>query len=183
MELQTLARPYAKAVFELAREAKAFVPWSDSLAALADAVRDARLEALIGSPALSRDQLAGLLGDVLASAGLNSAPQWRQMQSLVRLLAENRRLPLAPTIADMYEHMRAAAESRIKVEITTATEVASAQAEHLSAAIGKRLSRTVEIQWNQDEDLLGGAMIRAGDLVIDGSLKGELQRLSQTLSR
>jgi len=183
MELQTLARPYAKAVFELARKAQALAPWSESLAVLADAVRDARLQAVIGSPALSRVQLAGLLIDVLAAVGLDAAPQWRQMQSLVQLLAENRRLSLAPTIAGMYDVMRAAAESRIEVQITTATPVASAQAERLSAAIGKRLARTVEIQWNQDEDLLGGAMIRAGDLVIDGSLKGELQRLSQTLSR
>ncbi len=183
MELLTLARPYAKAVFELARETKTLAPWSESLAALSVAVSDARLEALIGSPALSRDQLAELLLGVLDTAGLSKAPQWQQLRSLVRLLAENRRLPVAPTIAGMYEAMRAEAESRIEVEITTAVKVASTQADYLSAAISKRLARTVEIQWNMDENLLGGAMIRAGDLVIDGSLKGELQRLSQTLSR
>lgn len=183
MELQTLARPYAKAVFELARETKTLAPWSQSLAALSDAVSDVQLKALIGSPALSRGKLAGLLIEALGAAGLGDAPQWQQLRALVRLLAENRRLPLAPIIAGMYEVLRAEAESRIEVEITTAVNVASSQADHLSAAISKRLARTVEIQWNKDENLLGGAVVRAGDLVIDGSLKGELQRLSQTLSR
>lgn len=176
-ELQTLARPYAKAVFDLARESNAFDAWSEVLAALSQMVRMPEVEALVGHPALTRAQQAAVLVEALGDV---ATPQVR---ALLGLLGENHRFRLLPAIAERYEVLRAAAESRVEVEITTAAEVAKPQAEHLAAAIGKRLARSVEIHWNMDENLLGGAVIRAGDLVIDGSLKGELQRLSQTLSR
>lgn len=182
MELETLARPYAKAVFELAEKTGDLATWSKLLAALSATVRDARIAPLIGSPALDHDQLAELLIEVLSSAGLKDSAEWSRVKALVDLLAENRRLTVAPKIADLYEAMRAAVESRVAVEITTATPVGDAQAERLGAAIAKRLARTVEVQWKQDEALLGGAVIRADDLVIDGSLKGELERMSQALS-
>lgn len=182
MELQTLARPYAKAVFEVAHDEKALAPWGEFLASLAAVMRDPKLKSLIGSPALSRDQLADVLIDAFAKSGLTAVPQWQRMRSLLQLLVQNHRLALAPAVAGLYDAMRAQAESRIEVRITSAVKVETQQAGLLSEAIGKRLARSVEIHWDTDAELLGGAVIRAGDLVIDGSLKGELERLSQALT-
>lgn len=176
-ELQTLARPYAKAVFDLARQDQSSVAWSKALGSLSELVTMPGIAGLIGHPALQRDELAGLMAEALGDA---ATPQVR---SLLALLDENHRLRLLPAIGRQFEAMRAQAEQRMGVEIITAVDVDKAQADRLAEAIGKRLARAVEIQWNKDEDLLGGAMIRAGDLVIDGSLKGELQRLSQALGR
>lgn len=175
-ELQTLARPYAKAVFELAREEGRFADWSAIVGGLAQAVADPSVASWIGHPAIGRGQLAQTLiealGARLSPAGAN----------LVRLLGENNRLKLAPAIAEEYEVLRAEAEKRVDVEITTAVAVDAAQQKVLVDAIAKRLARQVEVSWKTDPALLAGAVIRAGDLVIDGSVVGELDRLRQEIA-
>ena len=176
-DLSTIARPYAKAVFGLARESGKLKEWSAQLAAIAAAIGDQQVGALVGNPSLSRPQLAALLGELLAR-DVNS-----EGQSLLRMLAENGRLKAAGLIAEQYEALRAEAESRVEVEITSAAPVASEQQNALAAAIGKRLSRAVAVEWKTDEALIGGAVIRAGDLVIDGSVRGELERLQTVLAR
>ncbi len=176
-DLSTLARPYAKAVFELARESGQLKEWSAQLAAIATAVADPQLARLIGHPALDRSQLADVFGQALAKFLGNEG------QSLLKLLAENGRLTSAGSVAEQFEAMRAEAESRVNVEVTSAAPVEPAQQEALAAAIKKRLSRDVAIEWKTDESLVAGAVIRAGDLVIDGSVRGELERLSTALTR
>jgi len=137
-ELSTLARPYAKAVFELARDTL------DQSQALIDA-----------------------LGSQIGAEGAN----------LLRLLIDNGRLKLAPAIAAEYEALRAEAEATIDVEITTASPAAPEQLAALVDAIARRLARKLNVTTKVDESLIGGAVIRAGDLVIDGSSVGELERL------
>lgn len=176
-DYSTLARPYAKAVFELAREGKAFPAWSEALGELAALVSAPQMARLIGHPALTKAQLADTLRQALAG----KLPS--QAVALVRLLIENGRLAVAPAIAEQFERLRAEAESRIDVEITSAAAVAPAQQEQLTAAVKKRLQRDVAIEWKTDADLIGGALIRAGDLVIDGSIRGELDRLQTALTR
>lgn len=176
-DYSTLARPYAKAVFELARDAKALPAWSEALGELAKLVTAPQVARLIGHPALTKAQLAGALQQALA--GKLSA----QAVALVRLLVENGRLAVAPAITEQFEQLRAEAESRVDVEITSATAVAPAQQEQLTAAVKKRLQRDVAIDWKTDPELIGGALIRAGDLVIDGSIRGELDRLQTALTR
>ena len=170
-ELSTLARPYAKAVFELARDTSRFGDWSTVLRGLADAVRDPAVAAAIGHPAIGKGPLSQALveaiGGQIGADGSN----------LLRLLIDNGRLKLAPAIASEYEALRAEAESVIDVEITTASAVAPAQLTALADAIARRLSRKVNVTAQVDESLIGGAVIRAGDLVIDGSSIGELERL------
>jgi F-type H+-transporting ATPase subunit delta len=175
-DLSTLARPYAKAVFELARDAGTLKDWSVQLAAIAAAVADPQLGRLIGHPALDRGALAELLGKALKE--LNG-----EGRSLLKLLADNGRLKSAGFIAQQYEALRAEAESRVDVEITSAAPVEAAQQDALAKAIKKRLSRDVAIDWKTDEALVAGAVIRAGDLVIDGSVRGELERLRSALTR
>lgn len=176
-DLSTLARPYAKAVFELARDSGKLKDWSAQLAAIAEAVADPQLSRLIGHPALTRAQLAAILGEALAKQ-LDS-----EGQSLLRLLADNGRLKSAGFIAEQYEALRAEAESRVDVEITSAVAVEKPQQDALAESIRKRLARDVAVQWKTDAELIAGAVIRAGDLVIDGSVRGELERLQTALAR
>lgn len=174
-EQATLARPYARAVFDLARDGGDFAPWSEALNALAAAVESDEVAVLIGHPALTRAQLGEALVEALKDAD-------EAVRNLVRLLAENGRLRLVPAIRDGYEALRAEAESRIDVQVVTASEADEALRKDLAAAIGKRLAREVDVSWAVDETLIGGAVIRAGDTVIDGSVAGELDRLRQTVA-
>ena len=174
-ELSTMARPYAKAVFELAFEAQALPQWSRTLSALALTVADPASAALLSDPRRSRSEVAGALISALGE-GLGV-----QAGNLVRLLAENNRLVLLPAIAENFEALRAEAERRVEVEITTAAAVDPAQQEALLAAVRKRLAREVQVTWSSDPALVAGAVIRAGDLVIDGSIANELAQLRQSL--
>jgi F-type H+-transporting ATPase subunit delta len=174
-ERATIARPYAKAAFQYAQDAKAFADWSQGLRAAAEIVADPRVAALTKSPQTSQDDLVSIISDV---AGDKLKPG---MQNFVRVLAENHRLLLLPEIAAHYEELRSDVENTIDVEVVSAVALNSAQAEKLSQALSARLKRKIRMQNSVDATLLGGAIVRAGDLVIDGSLKGRLQRLATEL--
>jgi F-type H+-transporting ATPase subunit delta len=175
-ERATIARPYAKAAFEYARDANDFAGWSLALARAAEIVADPRVAALTKSPQWSAADVVGLITDV-AGAGLNAG-----MQNFVRVLAENHRLLLLPEIAAHYEEFRSAVENTVDVEVVSAVKLDAAQSDKLSAALAKRLKRNVRMKNSVDATLLGGAVLRAGDLVIDGSLKGRLERLATELT-
>ena len=175
-EAATLARPYAKAVFDLARQEKKLGEWSSLLGGLAAAVRDPQVAQWIGHPAIGRGQLADVLIKGFGSS-LSAAAQ-----NLLKLLAEYNRLKLAPSIAEQFELLKADAERRVEVEVTSATPVDPAQQQALAAAIGKRLEREVDVQWSTDPALIAGAVVRAGDLVIDGSAAGQLAQLKTALT-
>ena len=184
-ELSTLARPYAKAVFELARDdSKAgagrdapggLADWSALLKGLATAVRDPQVVSAIGHPAIGRGQLAETLIQAMGAAATVPA------RNLLRLLSEYNRLRLAPAIAEQFEALRAEHERRVEVQITSAAPVDAAQQQALVAAVKKKLNRDVNVEWKTDPSLIAGAEIRAGDTVIDGSISGELARLRQVL--
>ena len=175
-EMSTLARPYAKAIFELARDEKKLPEWSAMLAGLAAAVRDPQVAAAIGHPAIGRGQLANLLIEAMGAKASDES------RNLLRLLSEYNRLKLAPAIHQQFEALRADFESRVDVEIVSAAPVAAAQQKVLADAIKKRLARDVHIEWKTDEKLVAGALVRAGDLVIDGSVAGELEQLRHALT-
>jgi F-type H+-transporting ATPase subunit delta len=175
-ERATIARPYAKAAFEYARDANAFAAWSRGLTAAAQIVADPRVAALTKSPQWSAADLVSLITDV-AGAKLDAG-----MQNFVRVLAENHRLLLLPEIAAHYEALRSAVENTVDVEVVSAVPLDTAQADKLEQALSTRLKRKVRMQNSVDAALLGGAVVRAGDLVIDGSLKGRLQRLATDLT-
>lgn len=174
-ELSTLARPYAKAVFELARDEDKLADWSALLSGVAAAVRDPQVSKAIGHPAIGRGQLAAALIEVMGSAATPQA------KNLLNLLSEYNRLKLATEISLQFEALKAEHERRVDVQISTAVPVDAAQQQVLVAAVKKKLNRDVSVSWKIDPSLIAGAEIRAGDTVIDGSISGELARLRQAL--
>ncbi|MEX0732569.1 MAG: F0F1 ATP synthase subunit delta [Aquisalimonadaceae bacterium] len=176
-DFNTIARPYAQAVFKLAREKGGLSAWSETLGLLAAVARDPRVHDLLASPRLTPAQhqelILGICGDRLDDAGRN----------FVALLVESRRLIALPDIADQFEALRAAEEGTLQARLISAQPVEDSVREALAKALGKRLSRKVTLHAEVDESLLGGAVIRAGDLVIDGSVSGRLTRLATSLNR
>jgi F-type H+-transporting ATPase subunit delta len=175
-ERATIARPYAKAAFEYARDTQAFAGWSQGLALAAQVVADPRIAELINNPELTTADHASLVTDV---AGDRLEPG---LKNFVRVLAENHRLLLLPEIAAHFEVLRSQVENTVDVEVVSAVPLDAAQAEKLRQALDKRLKARVRMRNSVDAGLLGGAVIRAGDLVIDGSLKGRLERLRTELT-
>lgn len=179
-ELRTLARPYAEAIFELARASDELASWSEALDTLAAIAANDDVARLVGNPGVRdadlADAIVAIAGEALSGPGAGKA------ENLVRLLAENDRLGLLPEIAAQYAHLRAEAENRVDVEVRTAQELGDSQREALAQALEKRLARQVSLSYVLDEDLIGGAVVRAGDLVIDGSVRAQLARLVQNLA-
>jgi F-type H+-transporting ATPase subunit delta len=171
-----LARPYAIAAFERARDAGELAAWADMLQSLETIVRDPLMAGLIANPRVKRDRLADLVVDV---AGKRLT---RPGQNLVRLLAENGRLGLAPDVARIFDEERSRHEGRSEVTVISAFELDEGEKRRIAEAMGKRLGTSVDLAVEVDRDLIGGVVIRAGDLVIDASLRGRLRQLSQALS-
>jgi F-type H+-transporting ATPase subunit delta len=168
----TIARPYAKAVFKLAHSQKRLPQWSEALAAAASIIADVRVHALLGNPAVSTDQLVELVTGV-AGKRLDASAR-----NLIATLAANRRLGFLPEIAARYEQLRAEAERTVEVTVTSAVELSRAQQQQYTDALRKRLDREVHLHCQIDASLLGGAVVRADDLVIDGSVRAGLAQLA-----
>jgi F-type H+-transporting ATPase subunit delta len=175
-ERTTTARPYAKAIFALARKGNTLAATSASLIRAAEVVADPRVHALLGSPHVTAAQLAELVADVTGS-GLDEYGR-----NFITLLAQNRRLGFLPEIAALFEQMKAEVENAVEVEVTAATPLSADQESRYVAALQKKLGRIVRLRTKVDGSLLGGAVLKAGDLVIDGSIKGRLERLATELT-
>ena len=175
-EKATIARPYAKAAFQSAREHHALDRWSEVLATASSVVQDERVAPLLLSPRVTSEQLSDLIADISGKA-LDE-----QSRNFIATLASNRRLALLPHIAAMFEAFRAEAENTADVQVVSAVQLNDAQKQRLSAALKKRLQREVRLHCEVDESLLGGAVVRASDFVIDGSLKARLDRLAVEMS-
>jgi F-type H+-transporting ATPase subunit delta len=176
-EITTAARPYARAAFEVAKEKGTLQVWSDQLAFMAAVANDPQMRAVLDSPALTRSQRADLMISVCGDHIDDQA------KNLVKLLAENGRLAVLPEIAALYEVMRAEAEGSVDAEVISAQDVSDAQLAKIAEALKGRLGREVKLTTRIDDSLIGGAIVRAGDLVIDGSIRGRLAKLAAALSR
>lgn len=171
----TLARPYAKAVFEIAKQNHQFDFWSQLLASMASVVQIEEVMVLLNNPNISSEQIYEVMIGSLKSS-LDEVPC-----SFIKTLAVNHRLGLLPAIAELFEEYRLEAEKKIVVEVTSAYPLVGETKERLIKALQIRLQREVELQCEIDPTLLGGVIARAGDLVIDGSIKGKLAKMKQFL--
>ena len=172
----TIARPYAQAVFETASEESKLTEWSEMLALLKAVVTDAQMTSVLTNPKLDAaalsDFVLSVCGDALSETGGN----------LVKVLASASRLPIIPELHSLYEQLRAEAEGVIDVGVTTAYELTAEQQTEISKAMAIRLGRKVEITSDVDDSLIGGVVIRAGDSVIDASVKGRLKALATQMT-
>ena len=169
----TLARPYARAAFALARESGTPAAWSQALTFATRVAADPQAHALLGHPQLSEAEAVSLLA-------IDGADE--TFSRFLGLLADNRRLPLLPEITGLFEQLRAEADQVVKATVTTASALPQAELDAIKAALKQRFGREVEITAAIDESLIGGAVIDADDVVIDGSLRGKLARLQAALA-
>jgi len=171
----TLARPYARAAFELARSNNALGDWAGKLAFAAQVAADPRVTALFGDPRVAQADLAALVTPEREAADSPFA-------GFVRVLAENGRLPVLPEIGALFEELKNEAERVLKVNVRSATPIDAGETAKLKDALKRRFGRDIEIEQSIDAGMLGGAVIDAGDIVIDGSVRGRLARLEQALA-
>ncbi|WP_026376055.1 F0F1 ATP synthase subunit delta [Aestuariibacter salexigens] len=173
-ELTTIARPYAKAAFDFAVENNTVASWQEMLIFAGQVAKNETVKQLL-SGALAAEHMADiftkLCGEQLDDKG----------QNLIKLLAENGRLQVLPEISELFDAMKAEYDKQVDVDVTSAVELSDAQQKELSASLEKRLARKVKLNCNVDPALVAGVIIKAGDIVIDGSVKSKLNRLADAL--
>jgi len=175
-ELSTLARPYAKAAFEYASDANDLQGWSKNLALVAAVAQQNAVEKLLSSPSYTAAQQAEKTIEVCGDAITD------KVRGFMRVLAENRRLQLLPQIYRQFEVLKANREKTVEVSVVSAIEISAEQQNKLASALSAKLEREVNMQVSVDDSLIGGAVVRAGDTVIDGSIRGRLAKLAEALN-
>jgi F-type H+-transporting ATPase subunit delta len=172
----TLARPYAKAAFDYALEQNALGEWSRQLNLAAAVIASDKVTQVIESPAFTTAQQAKALIDLLG-ADLADKPA-----NFLRTLAANKRLPLLPEIAALFDQFKARQENAVDVEVSSAFPLGADLADRLAVALRNKLKRDVKLSTVIDRNLLGGVVVRSGDVVIDGSVRGRLEKLAKAIS-
>jgi F-type H+-transporting ATPase subunit delta len=175
VDATTLARPYAEALFSRAEETGSLDGWSATLELLAAVAQDPAMANAISDPLLERAKLTQLILDI-GGDQLNA-----EAQNLVNLLVENGRLSVLPEIATLYEQLKAERQQILKVHVRSAYDFTKDQEQQIATGLKRKLGLDVTITSEQDETLIGGVHIRAGDLVIDGSIKGKIEQLANEL--
>ncbi|MBR9909943.1 MAG: F0F1 ATP synthase subunit delta [Gammaproteobacteria bacterium] len=175
-ELTTLARPYAKAAFEIADKSGDLQKWSQMLVLAAAVAQHDGMIKVLSSPALTAEQkskaFVDVCGDELDEQAIN----------MITTLGENKRLTLLPQIQQLFEVHKAQRERSVDVEVTTAFELSGELQNKLAKALSAKLNREVTLSASVDKTLLGGALVRAGDTVIDGSVRGRLAKLAEAMN-
>ncbi|CUB03659.1 F0F1 ATP synthase subunit delta [Marinomonas fungiae] len=175
-ELKTVARPYAKAAFEVARENGQVAEWANMLSILATATEAPKLHVALQNPAFSAQEkataLAEVCNEVITDAG----------KAYLLSLAENKRLTLLPAISELFEQFKLNYEKAVDVVVTSAFALTAEQEQTLAASLGTKLDRKVNLTSETDASLIGGVVIRTGDLIIDGSVRGKLAKLAEAIN-
>ena len=176
-EFTTAARPYANAVYDLAEQTGALDSWSDALSNLSAVVNDEQVSALLNNPEMGKQQkgelVTGVLGDKLN----------KHQQNLVKLMAENGRLTIMADVQEQFEVARAKAENKVDAEVISAFELSAEQTNELVNTLKNKLGCDVTLTTTIDESLIGGVVIKAGDTIIDASMKSQLDSLALSLGR
>ena len=174
-ELTTLARPYAKAAFEYAMAAKKVQPWHEALALSAAVAEQEQVKKALNASALSAEQKAAVFVQVCGEK------MDEKVKNFIRTLAVNKRLALLPFISRLFDSMKAQQEKSFDVEVTTAFALSDDLINTLAKSLSAKLDRKVSVQSSVDKSLLGGVVIRTGDMIIDGSVRGRLAKLAEAM--
>jgi F-type H+-transporting ATPase subunit delta len=180
-DTSTVARPYAKALFDLASSERKLGLWSDALHAAAAVVADAGAKRTLANPAFDDGARATLVGSIAGAIKGGELFASAAGQNLLKLLAENDRLTALPEIAAQFDLLKAEAENKVNVTVTSATPIDKALADQIKKSLEQKLKRAVELTLAVDASLIGGAVIQADDMVIDGSVRTRLQRLTEAI--
>ncbi len=176
-EPRTLARPYARAAFESARHTSSLLEWSDCLGVFAAISLNPKILVELNNPALSAAKQVEVLVNVFGE------PVPGRVSNFLSILSLNRRLPLLPAVYKLFEEYKASFEKVIDVDMYTAFEVDEKLYLRISDGLANQLDREVNIRQHFDPALIGGVLIRAGDTVIDGSVKGRLAMLAEAMEQ
>ena len=174
-ELATLARPYAAAVFKRAKETHATAKWSQSLAFMSAVLKNEDISVVIDNPKVSKQRLSALMLDI-CQEHVN-----QENENFLKLLVLNNRLGLLPSIAELFEAYKAEDEGYVEVEVSTAYALSKDAKQDVTATLEKTLGKKIHMNVTVDKSLIGGILVRAGDRVIDGSIRGRLQQLAKRL--
>ncbi|CAA6810770.1 MAG: ATP synthase delta chain (EC [uncultured Thiotrichaceae bacterium] len=175
-ELTTTARPYARAVFELAKENGTLTEWSDALSFMGAVASDENVASVLDTPTLTREGKAEAFIE-LCESNIDD-----KQQNLVKLLAEYGRIEILPQVSTLFEAMKDEEEGSIEATIVSTSELSDEEKDKIATALKARLDRDVKITTEIDKSILGGMIIRAGDMVIDGSIQGRLQKMTHALN-
>ena len=179
-DFETAARPYARALFELAAEENKLQQWQENLQLAASISVDPDMRAMFEQPAILARELAELFISVLTAAGVEADADF---SNLIALLAENDRLVALPTISTQFATLKQEAEGKIEVIVRSAMKLSAKQQDKIAGSMAKRLGKEVSITTEIDASLIAGAIVSAGDLVIDGSASGQMQKLTIALNK
>jgi F-type H+-transporting ATPase subunit delta len=174
-ELATMARPYAVAAFKRAKETAAAATWSENLAFMSAVMGSKEMLGVVSNPKVKKDQLAELVLDVCQ----NNID--KESSNFLKLLLQNNRLALLPHIAKIFEELKADDEGYVEVEVISAFAFDKEAKQKFSATLEKTLHKKIHMNVSVDKSLIGGVLVRAGDRVIDGSIRGQLQHLQKAL--
>jgi F-type H+-transporting ATPase subunit delta len=181
----TIARPYAQAVFELSASEKNMDAWSDALGVAKELLADGQVSRFLANPSLTAAERLSFLTDLFKSVGGESlllAGSNSEGTNFLKLLLEYGRVNVLPEIAEHFDTLKANVENTVDVTVTSAAPLSAEQQSAVEAALKERLGRDIKLTTVTDENLIGGAVIRAGDVVIDGSLRARLTSLSNALT-
>ncbi len=174
-EVATVARPYAEAAFAYASENNALQQWSEVLQAMAELVASEEMSSIVTDPRVDRQMIVDAIAE---QAGLAD-----DVKNLLSAMADNNRLGLMSSVSSMFDELKAQADKTINATVTAAFELNDQQKQTLAAALSKRLDAEVVVECEVNKDLIGGAVVKAGDLVIDGSVASQLRKLSAALAQ
>lgn len=176
-ELITIARPYAVAAFEAAKEENALAAWSEQLTSLAAIVSDEAMQDFMAQPSVTSNDVAGLLVDIMGSELTNEA------KNFLNVLAENKRLNALSEIAGLFQELKAKEEKRVLATVISAQQPTDEQKKKLSAALNAKFDAEVEVSYEEDPSLIAGVRIRVGDWAIDGSALSQLNKLGAAIAQ
>jgi len=174
-QLTTLARPYAKAVFDAAKDQNAIDQWDQALAFAAMVAADQEVAKILANPGLSEQRKAEFFADCFEE------PLPEALRNFLLILAEHKRLALVPEISALFRLYRSDLEKSVSLTIDTAFELSADEQQKLIDALSKKLERKVELETTVNQSLIGGAVVRTGDLVIDASVRGKLAKMATAL--
>lgn len=175
-ELTTLARPYAKAAFEYAHTQSNLQAWADQLGVAAGVVAEPKVAGLLNDPAKTPGQLSALIIEIMQEDASSA------FANFVKILADNRRLLLLPAINGLFSQLKANLEASVDVEVVSAFDLTDAETQKIVSVLKGKLNKEINVHTKTDASLIGGVVIRAGDMVIDGSVRGRLNKLAEAMN-